>query len=92
MDLDLNAVIDALKQEGITVEGGGQKILDVARENACTPADVFAAITKRFPDARGPGKGRGEGRGKGYGGRKGKGFGPGKGQGRGMGWKAQEQN
>jgi hypothetical protein len=82
MNLTVEEVIGALKQEGISAENADITIAQLAEKNRLTPSDVYAAIKKHFPDVQQPGQGRGEG--------KGGGFGPGKGQGRGMGRKMQE--
>lgn len=90
LDLPVEQVIEALKQEGITVDNDTTTIAQLAEKNHLTPSDVYAAIKKHFPvveqlrQGKGPGKGQGGG--------KGSGFGPRRGQGRGMGREIQEQS
>jgi len=88
LDLPIEQVIEALKQEGIAVENDTATIAHLAEKNRLTPSDVYAAIKKHFPEVEQPQQGKG--RGKGQGGGKGGGFGPGRGQGRGMGQEIQE--
>ena len=88
LDVPIEQVIEALKQEGIAVENETTTIAQLAEKNRLTPSDVYAAIKKHFPEAEQSRQGKG--RGKGQGGGKGGGFGPGRGQGRGMGQEIQE--
>jgi hypothetical protein len=66
-------VVKALQEHGIVVKDAHATIGQVAGANNLTPADVYAAIKKHFPEAdqqgKGQGKGRGMGQGKGKGGR-----------------------
>lgn len=88
LDVPIEQVIEALKQEGIAVENETTTIAQLAEKNRLTPSDVYAAIKRHFPEAEQSRQGKG--RGKGQGGGKGGGFGPGRGQGRGMGQEIQE--
>jgi biotin operon repressor len=88
LDVPVEQVIEALKQEGIAVENDTTTIAQLAEKNRLTPSDVYAAIKKHFPEVEQPRQGKGRGKGQGKGG----GFGPGRGQGRGMGRELQEQN
>jgi len=90
LDLPIEQVIEALKQEGIAVENDTTTIAQLAEKNRLTPSDVYAAIKKHFPEVEQPRQGKGRGKGLGEG--KGGGFGPGRGKGRGMGREIQEQN
>lgn len=66
-------LIKALQQEQVAVEDASATIAQIARANNMTPADVYAAIKRHFPEAdkgggregkgRGTGKGKGKGRG-----------------------------
>ena len=75
MGLSASDLMKALQEEGIVVADASATVGQVAEANNLTPADVYAAIKKRFSEADQRGKGQGKGRG----------MGQGKGKGRGMG-------
>lgn len=99
LGVPIEEAVDALRQEGLTVDSSSAKTGEVAAANRLTPSDVYAILTRRFPDAHQPGAGRGQGRGEGgqgmgrgqngqgMGEGRGGGMGMGKGQGRGLGRK-----
>lgn len=75
-ELSAANLVTALKEEGIAVEGENMTIAELAQRNGMVPSQIYAAITKRFPDAAagmpaggGGGRGMGGGRGPGGGGR-----------------------
>jgi hypothetical protein len=81
MGLDLDAVMGALREKGISVDDPSQKVAEVARQNSRRPSDLYAVIKARFPEARQPAREPGLGVGKSSGkgsGRKGGGLGYGK--------------
>ena len=51
LDVPIEQVIEALKQEGIAVENDTTTIAQLAEKNRLTPSDVYAAIKKHFPEA-----------------------------------------
>ena len=66
-------LVAALKEDGIAVEGESTTIADLAERNGLVPSQIYAAVTKRFPDAAvempaSGGGGRGMGGGRGVGG------------------------
>jgi len=73
LGLSIDDVLKVLRESSITVDDANATIGQVAETNSLTPADVYAAVKKRFPGAdqqgKGQGKGRGMGQGKGKGGR-----------------------
>jgi len=75
LGLSISDVMKALQEEGIAVEDASATIGQVAEANNLTPADVYAAIKKHFPEADQRGKGQGKGRGMGQGNGKGRGMG-----------------
>lgn len=88
MNASGDALLAALRAEGIAVEADDHSIADIAKRNGRTPREVFAAIEKHVPGAiapAGPETGRGRGLGGGQGPGQGMGHGSGRGQGRGMG-------
>jgi hypothetical protein len=61
----------ALKEEGIVVEGESTTIAELAERNGMVPSQIYAIVTKHFPEAaaglpvgRGGGRGMGGGRGR----------------------------
>lgn len=76
-------IVTALQEDGIAVEGESTTIADLAERNGMVPSQIYAAVTKRFPDAAarlptGGGGGRGMGGGRGRGGGHGGGGGRGR--------------
>ncbi len=69
--LSVEDIQTALKKEGLVVEDTGTTIAALAEQNAMVPSEVYAVITKHFPEAASalrPGRGRGRGMGRGAGG------------------------
>jgi hypothetical protein len=73
--LSASDLMKALQENGIVAADASATIEQVAEANNLTPADVYAAIKKRFPEADQRGKGQGKGRGMGQGQGKGRGMG-----------------
>jgi uncharacterized membrane protein YgcG len=74
----------ALKEEGIVDEGESTTIAELAERNGMVPSQIYAIVTRRFPEAAaglpaGRGGGRGMGGGQGMGGGRGMGGGQGSG-------------
>jgi hypothetical protein len=90
MGLSASNVTKALQEEGIVVADTSATIRQVAEANGLTPADVYAAIKKHYPESDQRGKGQGKGRGMGQGQGRGRGMGKGMGRGQGMGWRSEE--
>ncbi len=74
--LTATEIVTALQEEGIAVEDESTTVADLAARNGMVPSQIYAAVTKRFPEAaagipegRGGGRGMGAGRGMGGGGR-----------------------
>jgi hypothetical protein len=71
LGLSADDLMKALQQEQVVVADSSATIAQIAQANSITPADVYAAIKKRFPErdkgGRREGKGRGMGQGKGQG-------------------------
>ena len=74
LGLPVNDVVEALREQGIAAKDAGVTIGQIAEANNLTPADVYAAIKRHFPETDQGGKGEG----------KGQGMGQGKGKGRGL--------
>jgi hypothetical protein len=73
--LTTDEVVTALQEEGLVVEDQSTTIASLAERNEIVPSQIYAVITKRFPDAavvmpagRGGGQGTRGGRGMGGGG------------------------
>ncbi len=75
LSLSSSAIMKALQQDGLVITDAKTTIGEIATANGMTPADVFSAIKKHFPDASKQGKGGGKGRGTGQGKGKGRGMG-----------------
>lgn len=92
LGLSGSEVLKALQDEDIVADDAIATIGKIAKANNLTPADLYAAIKKHFPesDQRGRGQGRGRGMGQGQGRGRGMGQGMGRGQaagrGQGAGW------
>ena len=80
LGLPVNNVVEALREQGIVVTDAGATVGQIADANNLTPADVYAAIKRHFPQRDQWGKGEGKGRG----------MGQGKGKGRGLGQRSEE--